>query len=200
MIFIMYCIGHRNTTSYVQCAFYAHSLQYLTITFWGRFDYVVCKTYTPKVGDPSLDSVSRLHLNRDGSKLNNPTILFSQFWDATAFSLYSLYSESFLSLWLFMFVCALRKGSRALLSLSSPLPQRDAKAYRPVCQNQRRVGDPTGVTAAYKALGQRPVRGGLDGYGPLPLCLATNNQTGRWRQAIVMGGVTLQIFGYASYF
>lgn len=81
-------------------------------------------------------------------------------------------------------VCVLRAGSRALLSLGRPLPQRDAKAHWPICQNQRCVGDSTGVTTTHKTLGQRPVRGGLDGYGP-SLCLATTDQRGRWSEVKV---------------
>lgn len=89
-------------------------------------------------------------------------------------------------------VCVLRAGSRALLSLGRPLPQRDAKAHWPVCQNQRCMGDSSRVTATHKALGQRPVRGGLDGYGPATVL--NNNRPERemeWGRSEC--GVTLQM-------
>lgn len=58
-----------------------------------------------------------------------------------------------------------RAGRGAVLSLGGALPQRDAPPHRPVRQNQRRVGDPPGVTAAHQASGEWAVWGGLDGYG-----------------------------------
>lgn len=58
-----------------------------------------------------------------------------------------------------------RPSCWALLSLGGSLPQRDAPPRRPVRQNQRRVGDPTGVAAADQAPWERAVWGGLDGYG-----------------------------------
>lgn len=58
-----------------------------------------------------------------------------------------------------------RPSCRSLLSLGGSLPQRDASAGWPLRQNQRRVGDPTGIAAAHQASWERAVWGGLDGYG-----------------------------------
>lgn len=60
---------------------------------------------------------------------------------------------------------ACRPSRRPLLSLSGALPQGDAPPHRPLRQNQRRVGDPTGVAAADQASWEWAVWGGLDGYG-----------------------------------
>lgn len=41
------------------------------------------------------------------------------------------------------------QGCRPVLQTDRAVPQRHASSDRPVCQNQRRVGDPAGVAAAY---------------------------------------------------
>ena len=67
---------------------------------------------------------------------------------------------------IYALLCGLcRPSGWALLSLGGSLPQRNASSRWPVCQNQRCVGNPAGVTAAHQAAWERAVWGGLDGYG-----------------------------------
>lgn len=55
------------------------------------------------------------------------------------------------------------QGCRSVLPTDRAVPQRHASSDWPVCQNQRRVGDPAGVVAAHQTSRQRPVWRGLDG-------------------------------------
>ncbi len=89
-----------------------------------------------------------------------------------ALSLFPLLQKALLTVFmpLYALICATlwgfnRPSCWSLLPFGCSLPQRDAPPRRPVRQNQRCVGDPTGITATHQASGERAVWGGLDGYG-----------------------------------
>lgn len=65
--------------------------------------------------------------------------------------------------------CSSRESRRSLLPPSSSLSQRDAKAYRSVCQNQRCLGDPSRIPAVDQETGQWAVWGSMDGYAETQL-------------------------------
>lgn len=59
---------------------------------------------------------------------------------------------------------SIRESCRSLLPPSSSLSQRDAKAYRSVCQNQRCLGNPSRIPAVDQETGKWAVWGSMDGY------------------------------------
>lgn len=56
------------------------------------------------------------------------------------------------------------ESRRPLLPPSSSLSQRDATAYRSVCQNQRCLGNPSRIPAVDQETGKWAVWGSMDGY------------------------------------
>lgn len=60
--------------------------------------------------------------------------------------------------------CSFRESRRPMLPPSSALSQRNAKAYRSVCQNQRCLGDPPRIPAVDQETGKWAVWGSMDGY------------------------------------
>lgn len=62
-----------------------------------------------------------------------------------------------------------RESCRSLLPPSSSLSQRDAKAYRSVCQNQRCLGNPSRIPAVDQETGKWAVWGSMDGYAEIQL-------------------------------
>lgn len=65
--------------------------------------------------------------------------------------------------------CSFRESRRSLLPPSSPLSQRDATAYRSVCQNQRCLGNPSRIPAVDQETGKWAVWGSMDGYAETQL-------------------------------
>lgn len=64
---------------------------------------------------------------------------------------------------------SIRESRRSLLPPSSSLSQRDAKAYRSVCQNQRCLGNPSRIPTVDQETGKWAVWGSMDGYAETQL-------------------------------
>lgn len=78
-------------------------------------------------------------------------------------------SRVLLSLPLLPLSHSIRESRRSLLPPSSSLSQRDAKAYRSVCQNQRCLGNPSRIPAVDQETGKWAVWGSMDGYAETQL-------------------------------